>query len=54
MDADEMEFLVAMNRIAKVDRDTYRELRRRMWELIAATHAEQTPAERAAWLKNAS
>jgi len=53
-DADELEWVTTMVRIAAKDREEYRKLRQATWDLVAIEHERQTPQEREVWLENAS
>jgi hypothetical protein len=54
MGKDEMEFVTWMSRLAREDRELYRELRQEAWDMVQRNHAQHTSEQRSRWLGNAS
>ncbi len=54
LNKNDFEFVAAMARLARADRDLYRRLRAEAWAMVAENHAQMSDAERSRWERDAS
>lgn len=51
---DELEFVAELVRIARADRDIYRQIRAEAWAMVQQNHAHMSECEHEAWTRTAS